>query len=400
MSSRRRRPRRRRWPLVLSLLAGFLGIGELIVRGLLPTLDERPLDDLLLGWTSLEYAEFAPETALADDERLRMLVLGDSYLTLNRYQHKGQDLRFPAQIERRHPDRIVTRTLATQGWGTDQELLAYLEKGRLWHPDLVVLAFCANNDLLNIMSTSHGRITKKPYFRVESDDSLRLYDPEGRVLSMHFRSRGQQPLLCSAFVSALQLLVSSWMGDAPARGAAVDPHYGQFDGKFDMRLRRIEQFVKKLDFSPQLTASEISAYVHEPGDAIRYQWALLERILRELRDQVEADGARLVVLLLPTTYKPRDLAFLPGGSVEHWVETPDGPFLFRAAEPAERLADICDRIGVDSLDVVPAFARIVAEGALHEQVWPDPVDRHYSAIGQRIVSRIVEDYLRDELGLL
>jgi hypothetical protein len=395
----RRRPRRSRAYLALVLLVGLLGIGELLVRGLKPDLGERPFQDDMLGWASVQFLKLQPEPKAPGDERLRLLALGDSFLDPS-YRLDGRDARFPALLERELPEQVVTRTLATQGWGTDQELLAYLEKGRDWQPDVVVLAFCSNNDLLNILSSSHGRKSTKPYFRIESSGDLALYDALGKPLPIQFASQDAPLPVRSYLWDFLKLTALSLDDGDGVQAAGVDPRYALYNGIDDRRERSIEQLATQLDFSPQLTVSTVAAYVHEPGELIRYQWELLERLVQELDSQVRADGARLVFMMLPTTFKAGDLAFVPGGTLEHTVLTPDGPFLFRAAEPRERLSALCDRLGVAFFDPCPEFIREVEQLGNHEAVWPDPGNRHYSVLGQAMLARSLERYLREQLGLL
>jgi hypothetical protein len=131
-----------------------------------------------------------------------------------------------------------------------------------------------------------------------------------------------------------------------------------------------------------------------------YQWELCEAVIGELDRQVQADGAKLIVMLLPTPFQPRDLRTVPGGSLVHVFETPEGSFTFRAAEPRDRLSGICDRLGVSFFNPCTEFIARVAAAGNEEQIWPRADNRHYSALGQEYLASSLEEYLRDELGLL
>ena len=68
-------------------------------------------------------------------------------------------------------------------------------------------------------------------------------------------------------------------------------------------------------------------------------------------------------------------------------DTPTGSFTFRAAEPQERLLDMTRRLGVEMLDPTGSFVAEVRARSLFARVWPNPSDRHFSAVGHQILAR-------------
>jgi len=84
--------------------------------------------------------------------------------------------------------KIEIRTLAAAGWGTDQEFIAFMEKGVPWKPDIVVLAFCSLNDIANNLSAIRqphdtpwrlegGMV--KPFFILKENNQLELFKISG-----------------------------------------------------------------------------------------------------------------------------------------------------------------------------------------------------------------------------
>ena len=144
---------RARIVLVMVSVSVALALGEILVRAVVPELGRRPLADPSLGWASREYTTFEPHERAAGDHRKRVLFLGDSFLAGAMVSRLDQ--RFSDVLHQLRPEFDVA-TLAAGAWGTDQELLAFVSKGRAWRPDLVIVAFCANNDLANILSNHHG----------------------------------------------------------------------------------------------------------------------------------------------------------------------------------------------------------------------------------------------------
>ena len=110
-------------------------------------------------------------------DELRWLFVGDSFLAGSGVS--ALEGRFPLLIERLAGGAVDVAILATGGWGTGQQLLALSQKGTAWSPDLVVLAFSAVNDLVDIAPTPNRPKAPKPYFGL-SADSLVLVDSSGQ----------------------------------------------------------------------------------------------------------------------------------------------------------------------------------------------------------------------------
>ena len=148
--------------------------------------------------------------------------------------------------------------LGVEGYGTDQELLKLEHEGLLYHPDVVVLNVCIENDLVdnwtseNMFHLGYPR----PFFRVENgalvehDEDVRL-SSAGRLANF----LQERSLLYRAFAS-------------PAERAGLPRE----------RWRRVKR------------------------DAERDQGKLLElacRLIRRMDERSRGAGARLVVLLHP-----------------------------------------------------------------------------------------------------
>lgn len=380
--------------LLLPLLGLILGLvlAEVLIRQVRPDIGWRLHRDDYLGWASEEYFAFAPHSQPAPGVQ-RLLFLGDSFLAGGGMT--DLDTRFSVLIADLLAN-VEVATLASGGWGTDQEYLAYLEKGRAWQPDLVFLCFCANNDIANIMSNSHGIATMmKPYFLLDDDGTMQLYSPDGqpRALADHIA-----PIKKFRFHSELIDLIRLKLGRIQEK---PPPIFDTVDRRYQLFMRdnepaaEIYALANRLSWSPQTGVSHVSAYIGESFALNTYQWSLLEQIMRMLQTAIASQGAQLVVVLLPVSYHPQDLGFLVGSELTHTFQTPAGPFTFRASEPTERLTDICRRLSVPLFDPTAAFRHIVQENNQVEACWPDPGDRHFSVVGHRIVADLLQDYLRE-----
>lgn len=374
-------------PKLLLLAASMvlvLFVGEVSVRIIAPYVGWRQFEDVGLGWSSKEYQAFQPGPK--PDGVTRVLFLGDSHLAGAGLE--SLDERFPVLLDDELGDEVEVAVLASTGWGTDQEFLAYIQKGRAWQPDVVVLVFCANNDLANILSNVHGRRARKPYFVLDRDNELQLFSATGEPLDFS-AYRAQQPgVFQSYLLDLVRFLLQPEESDADPEDAedldGADPRYRRFHLPSEKRYELWSE--TDLSWSPETGVNQVSAYLHEDFATNTYQWALFEALLGQLAISVEASGSRLAVMLMPVSYRPRDLRFVVGSAYEQRYTTPDGGFTFRAAEPRDRIARAAARANVEFIDPTAEFLSEVYRGGLESAVWPDPSDPHFSATGHWLLA--------------
>jgi len=376
-----------------------LSLGEVGARVLFPRIEARPLLDASLGWSNAEYQRLAPIEEMGEGRRI--LFLGDSYLAGAGVS--GLEKRFSAVLERELTEPATVRVLATGGWGTDQELLAMMQKGRPWRPDTVVLAFCPTNDLWNILSDRHpnpdptGPPMRKPYLTMQEDGGLQLHDADGALIAdAALISRIAAPPL---FNSSLLALARYYVRNrSPEPGGALlpvapDPRLRR-DSTFadrESRWRELIERRRRLSWSPQDVANRASAYIGEDFATNAYQWKLLEAILAALRGEVEGIDGQLVVMLLPAALGP-DRDFITGTDFECRFETPSGEFTFRLAEPRARLAAITRRLGIWFFDPTAGFIQHVIREDLPAEEYFGP-DQHFGDESHRWLAAELRRYL-------
>tara|TARA_Y100001934_G_scaffold283616_1_gene404845 strand:+ start:4045 stop:5241 length:1197 start_codon:yes stop_codon:yes gene_type:complete len=384
--------------LWMSLLLAFV-FSEIMVRHYLPEIGLALRKDELLGWANDEFQTFNPKAVPKTQKTKRILFLGDSFLAGSGLENLEQ--RFPDQLKKSMLPETEIHTLASGGWGTDQQLLAYLLKGRAWQPDLVVLAFCANNDLANILSNKHGTLPLKSYFVVDENDELNLYSGHGQPLDLiNFTSHvttGEKRSEGSYAFNLLTHHLKTTFFKAPKADKQslhqVDKRYLQFD----FSSEKPEELYNKqtpLTWTPQLGVNHVSAYIHEGFATNSYQWKLLKAILREFKGQVETNNAKFAILLLPVIFNPRDLSSIAGATFKHQYETKEGPFTFHADEPKKRLQKITQDLDIIFLDPTEAFIEEVKQHHTAQKIWSNPTDRHFNAKGHQILADLLADKIR------
>ena len=120
---------------------------------------------------------------------------------------------------------------------------------------------------------------------------------------------------------------------------------------------------------------------------------MLEKILFKLKKEVQSSGGKLAVLLLPVIFNPEDPETIAGGSFVKRFQTPEGYFTFRSDEPRERLRSITARIGIAFYEPTQEFIKFVVEKDLMKRVWPNPKDKHFSALGHEILAKLLKKTL-------
>jgi lysophospholipase L1-like esterase len=187
---------------VLFMLAGELFVRLLGYQALYDTYS-RPsvfwIHDPVLGWSHEPNAEGiyvgprpwpvefeakvkinslglrGPELDELPDDGYRVLVLGDSQTVGFEVEYEQT---FTAILEKQlirkmgAPVQVVNA--GVRGYGTDQELLYYRERGRKLNPDLVILVPTFNDPRNNTMVHRMRRPFGKPAFAIRDDDSLEL----------------------------------------------------------------------------------------------------------------------------------------------------------------------------------------------------------------------------------
>lgn len=245
------------------------------------------------GWVTAENKVWVQinSDGLRDRERrrekpagtIRVAVLGDSYI---------QAVNVP--IEKAFTSFLETRlascaqplgrqaeviNFGVSGYGTAQELLTYRHHAAAYHPDIVVLAMYLGNDIFNNsreLNESDGHAV--PYFVLRDGklvaDTREVEDTTAATLPWYHRVRMS---VTERFITAKLV----YNGYALLRAPFVP--------------------LQVVEVAPP-SASEASDLVYqpEPGQAADEAWRVTEALVRELADEVAANGSELWVVTLST----------------------------------------------------------------------------------------------------
>ncbi len=387
--------------LLTSIFVAIL-IAEVFLRTFVPEIGWAQRKEPIIGWSSDEYKQFDPGQVPKDKTKKRILFLGDSFLAGSGIS--DLEKRAPILLESLLSHKVSSRIISAGGWGTDQQLLAFKQKGQFWEPDLVFVAFCANNDISDILSHHHGANKLKPYFVIGKHNTLELSDGYGMPINYktvfqaeHERVRKNSQSIRIYLLDYIRYFFKTLNFinhfNYNGRFQAVDVRYRTYQF-WKEKTKEIYDGQIALSWSPQNSANHVSAYIHDNLEMNTYQWKLFESILVELNKEVENSGGKLIVMILPVIFNPENSETIAGGSFAKSFQTPEGHFTFRSDEPIERLRVISERVGSMFFDPTQDFIKYVSDNDLMKAVWPNPNDRHFSELGHEVLADLLKEYMK------
>jgi hypothetical protein len=332
------------------------------------TLVAHPIDINRFGLRGREVAAAPPA------DSTRVLLLGDSF-TLGMLV--PQEALVATVAERALNDRGARRhqvlSAAAQGYGTAHALLLtrrLREQG--FRADVYLVMFFLN-DLLDNLRLSYDTLEPQPVipgFALDADGRLYLeHAPEKRFVeggSLVERRGGFRPLVWG-FV----------------RGQAADlaaTHPG---------LLRLAQRLGLRVPVPRMPTVVSGWY----DDALVARgWPLTGALLRELRREVEADGARLGVVVIPSPFQVYESYRMLVRRA--FADRPDAQaFLADPQRPGRMLAEFCRQEGLPCLDLTAPFTEAGPGASLFS-----PKDYHFSRRGHRVAGAAIARFVREIEG--
>ena len=337
------------------------------------------------GWAvgeARQYVELNAEGARDVDHAVakptgvyRVLVLGDSYAAAYEVSLEeafwavmGEQLgACPALAGR--PVEVIN--LSKRGFGTAEELLVWRKLGVKYAPDQVVLAFYTGNDFRN--NSPDLKASGRPYFQLTNDEL---------VLD---ESYAEDP--------AYQRWVG-WPGDLwfglvrHSRLVQVVRHV----------RRQIKAFIETRESQGTGAGGEAGVddqiYLEPKEAAWQSAWQVSERLVLQMREEVEAAGARFLFMTLSTAIQVQPDASVRRAYAEK-LGVPDLDYPERRFEAFARAG------GVAWLSVAPDLLKEAEATGQCVHGFPGPwaCQGHWNAIGHRIAGVALARSLCGQLEL-
>jgi len=359
---------------VLLALLVSLAIGLAVLEGglrLMPAFAPPPKlvqYDPVLGWSKIPNASIVRRVAghkihvetnehgLRDDPgagsgkapgAFRVLMLGDSFV--QGYTVERKDL-FVDQLEgwwKSEGRQVDVLNAGTEAWSTDQEVLWFLQHGKAYQPDLVLL-FPYENDLYWNGQGAYVTGLEKP-----------LFEPDGQQVERELRApRRKSWLATSATRSFLGFLGTKLRALKPAGAWQMNPEHG--------------------------------VLLEEPPAGYAEWLGRTQGALQALRDGCQFLGARLLICPIPSkcAIDPAEREFF--GQWEHGLNgLPEDQW--SPDRPVNAFLEAATRLGIETLDPRAALAASTKErGKLY---FERDVEWHFNALGNEVFAT----WLHDEL---
>jgi len=320
----------------------------------------------------------------------RVLLLGDSFAeayTVPFDSSFSEVMKRALNTDPKRPVQVLNS--GTAGWSTDQELLYFRRDGRKLGADLVVLLFY-QNDVVSNASDRYWRGRKPRFVLSGADDSTLVL--QGVPVPAPAVGPNEAP-----------------PGEVePGAEGDVEPQGPARRGLLERSLlfRQVRLTVLR---NPSMLAmaralrltsateplrppppNEWGVWLKSPSPRVEAGWRITQALLRALRREVEASGARFVV------------AHAPGREVIHpafWAEAHRKFRIDTAAfEPGREegeLRRICDEAGLECVFLREPILKAMSastEEAGEPLYWSR--DSHWNARGNRMAGLAMADYLR------
>lgn len=315
----------------------------------------------------------------------RLLVMGDSYTA--GWEVKEQDM-WSAWLSRElntgGDQAYDVANIGFPGLGTDREYLLYQAYGRTLEPDVVILVMYVENDVNDngiALWTSPDELVKtRPYFTLDERGNL-VEHPWRYVDRTRSYERESFPRSVTGWLNAHSLTYRVLRNAAREGWSAVT-------GNEDKKSSPAAENDQPADLDhPTRIPQPLEVMFTEPDEKWEQAWQITGELLRSFRAAVEADGARLVVVIVPphmivqNEYWPyADLFDASGRAWDVWY-------------PQTRMLALLDELDIPALNPTQGFIdfrRATGKALFFIR------DRHFNPTGTCVFGTLLANWLADQ----
>ena len=280
--------------------------------------------------------------------------------------------------------KIEVLNFGVSGYGTAQELLTLREQVWKYSPDIVMLAVTTNNDI-----TDNLRALKKtdeiPYF-VYRDNQLTLDDSFKNSRAFRLQQSGisrfgrwlrDHSRVVQAITQGhhgFKILLSSWRA---RRSQKAQPPPVRAD-----QTAETAQKPDLLSRSEELGTDNL-VYL-EPGNAVwNDAWSLTEKLILEMRNEVNSRGAKFVVVTLSNGPQ-----VLPNPELREEFKKRFG--ITDLFYPDDRIKSLCMREGIPVITLAPELQEFAQRNNVFLHGFGKNIGNgHWNATGQRVAGELI-----------
>jgi hypothetical protein len=258
------------------------------------------------------------------------------------------------------------------GYGTAQQLLTYRYYGSTYSPDLVLVAFFPGNDIRNNSKSLEPEKTR-PFFAQKGDE---LVEDRSFAESAEFLRR------TNLFRSVLEGI----------RGVSRVTQAAYFV-KDRLQARAAAANARPAAGEGGEVGIDDAVYSEPTTPEWRGAWALTERLFEQLRDEVQASGAKLIIVSLASGIQVHPdpavrAAFMRARGIDN---------LFY---PNHRIEQLAADLGVQSISLGDAFQKMAERDHVYLHGFPNTNmgSGHWNEAGNRLGATLIADALCGSAG--
>jgi hypothetical protein len=320
-------------------------------------------------------------------DTIRIAVVGDSYpeaLPVSLEETFWWVMGRKVQECNTSPVKIEVLNFGVSGYGTAQELLTLREQVWKYSPDIVMLAVTTNNDI-----TDNSRALKKteeiPYF-VYHDNHLTLDDSfrNSRVFRLRqsgisrfgrwLRDHSRVVQAITQGHHGFKILLASWRA---RRSQEVKPPPEHTDENGEAREK--SDLISRTE---ELGADNL-VYL-EPANAVwNDAWRVTEGLILEMRNEVNARGAKFVVVTLSNGPQ-----VLPDPKLREEFKKRFG--ITDLFYPDDRIKSLGAREGISVLTLAPELQEFAERNNVFLHGFGENIGNgHWNATGHRVAGELI-----------
>jgi hypothetical protein len=363
----------------------------------------------------------------------RVLFLGDSLFAGAPRDNQIMQ-KFSGLLDKRYgKGAFVTRIIATRGWGTDQELIAFRNLGLASEPEIVILGFCQWNDIADNLSYYH-----KPFFTLR-DGALFLnklnqktekikhgfFFEKMRRLHYNLCKSSYYYYVANLFSAAkdhvplederayakdefgdLSLSSADGKGKTVAASAFLFPPVYPDEGKNIDNLASILAQISRYyageapsidtltgrisHFTPFIISPRTFVdYAGERIDLTDYGYKLTAALIKQLRDDVESYGGKFYLLICPLA---NPFNWRSSNAKQGFLQKDGQTVMLDFSFQSKWLRDMCLKEGIRCIDFsekmeqqYPQLSRLIGASSVL-------FDVHYGTEGNAFLNRQMYEY--------
>lgn len=312
----------------------------------------------------------------------RILFLGDSFLE---EPWLPMEQIFPAVLESRFKGKLLKNkkleflNFGVLGFGTGVEYYLLKEYGMKTEPDFVVVAFFMNDILDNYYPPLQENGQPSFSYPGPVDDHLVHFaklpsGPWQTIPANHYPARGAFKTFTNENFHLYQFLGD----DFPKLKALV---HKLSDSKATSAVAMQSQPASGNFLSPNQMLNFLTA----PTPEVEIGWETTEHSLKSIQDLLSQKNIPLLVVFLPPDYLMNQAAWEKEMKAKGLH-----PQVGNMALPREKLAALCQKLGIDLVDPTPQFQTSSQPLYLN-------TDPHFNDTGHQLVANALEKYFNQKL---